>query len=656
MAIEKVINITTNAKQSIDTINKLYSKLQETDKAQEALNEDAKEMGEVYKDSSKESIQAIDKQSKAMKGLQSVSGGVKKGFQAVGNVFKGLGIGLLVALVAKLTQVLSENQKVVDFVSTVSTAFSIVINDLINKFTDIFAKISEATGGFDALGKVVGGVVKIAFNQLKLTVLGLQAGFTALKLAYEKVFGDDKGVLKAQKDLDEIGVKIKETIKDTGEQGKTIAKNIGEAVGEVVDGVSILVKDGAKAISEIDAKGAFAQAEAITRNKKNFELLALQQARLQLSFQNQAELQRQIRDDTSKSLSERIKANSELGNILDKQFKAEKATIQARISGLQQEQSLLGFTQERYNEIYQLQTDLIDVEERLNGARSEQLTNTTGLLQEQNDLIQSQKDTQNELAIAQKEFDAEQEKTELAKLEKLKEKIALEQEIALSEIERKRELYALDTQNRVDAENEYLLKKDELDKALVENTKATNEEIKNNEKTTQEALASIRDANISNIESGLGLVKTLFAKNKALQAASVIAENAVGVGKTIINTQAANAAVVLKYAALPGGAALAAAERAANNIGAGISIASSVLATKNALKELGGGGSAQGGTLPSGGGGASAPSFNLVQGTGSNQIAESLTTERRPIQAYVVASNVTSAQELDRNSVSEATV
>ena len=108
-----------------------------------------------------------------------------------------------------------------------------------------------------------------------------------------------------------------------------------------------------------------------------------QQARLQLSFQNQAELQRQVRDDTAKGLAERIEANSKLGAIIDKQFKAEQATIQARIAGLQNEQNLLGATAERHNEIYQLQTDLIDVEERLNGARSEQLTNTTGLLQEQ---------------------------------------------------------------------------------------------------------------------------------------------------------------------------------------------------------------------------------------------------------------------------------
>jgi len=59
----------------------------------------------------------------------------------------------------------------------------------------------------------------------------------------------------------------------------------------------------------------------------------------------------------------------------------------------------------------------------------------------------------------------------------------------------------------------------------------------------------------------------------------------------------------------------------------------------------------------SGGGSApSAPSFNLVQGTGSNQIAEGLALERRPLQAYVVANNVTSAQALDRNIINDASI
>ena len=647
MAIEKVINITTNAKQSIDTINKLYSKLQEADKAQEALNEEAKEMGEVYKDASKESIKSVDKQAKGLKGLTEVSKGTKSGIMSINNALKSLGIiGLIVALVSKLSETFRENQKVVDFVNTTFTAVSIITNDLINKFTDIFSKISEATGGFDALGAVVGGVVKIAFNQLKIAVLSLQAGFTALKLAYEKVFGDDEGVEKAKKDLDEIGVKLKETAEDSVEQGKKVIKNVGEAVGEVVDGVTILAKDGAKAISEIDAKAAFSQAEAITRNKKNFELLALQQARLQLSFQNQAELERQVRDDTSKSLAERIKANDNLGKILDKQFQAEKATIQARIQGLLQEQKLLGFSQERYNEIYQLQTDLIDVEERLNGARSEQLVNTTGLLQEQNDLLQSQKDTQNEIAVAQKEFDAEQQETELLKLEKLKEKIALEEQIALEEIERKRELYALDTQNRVDAENEYALKKQELEQATLLNSKAikAEEDRISKEQSEKDILYKqlVKDATISLAGQTLDLLGSLAKEGGALAKGVAVAQAVMstyqGINKALAETTDVTPTQTLRFA-----------NAAAVGV-AGLLNVKKILSTKPIET---GGGSVSGSSAPTA---PAAPSFNLVQGTGSNQIAESLATERQPLQAYVVASNVTSAQELDRNAINEASI
>ena len=62
-----------------------------------------------------------------------------------------------------------------------------------------------------------------------------------------------------------------------------------------------------------------------------------------------------------------------------------------------------------------------------------------------------------------------------------------------------------------------------------------------------------------------------------------------------------------------------------------------------------------------GGGGAAvtpkavAPSFNLVQGTGSNQIAEGI-QEQDPVQAFVVSSDVTSGQELDRNIIENSSL
>ena len=63
-----------------------------------------------------------------------------------------------------------------------------------------------------------------------------------------------------------------------------------------------------------------------------------------------------------------------------------------------------------------------------------------------------------------------------------------------------------------------------------------------------------------------------------------------------------------------------------------------------------------GSSAPSGGGGA-APSFNVVGNSGVNQLAETMNNQpKSPIQAYVVASNVTTAQSLNRNIVSNASL
>ena len=64
-----------------------------------------------------------------------------------------------------------------------------------------------------------------------------------------------------------------------------------------------------------------------------------------------------------------------------------------------------------------------------------------------------------------------------------------------------------------------------------------------------------------------------------------------------------------------------------------------------------------GGGSSSGGGGQSpqAPSFNLVQGTGRNQIAEGL-NKQAPVKAYVVSKDMTTGQSMDRNIISSASL
>ena len=71
------------------------------------------------------------------------------------------------------------------------------------------------------------------------------------------------------------------------------------------------------------------------------------------------------------------------------------------------------------------------------------------------------------------------------------------------------------------------------------------------------------------------------------------------------------------------------------------------------------GGGSGGGSAPSMGGIAApaAPSFNVVGAGGTNQIAQVMNNQGMPpVQAYVVASNVTSAQSLNRNIVNNATL
>ena len=76
---------------------------------------------------------------------------------------------------------------------------------------------------------------------------------------------------------------------------------------------------------------------------------------------------------------------------------------------------------------------------------------------------------------------------------------------------------------------------------------------------------------------------------------------------------------------------------------------------KSGLSALGSGG---GGSAPNAGGNdaQSAPQFNIVGQNPNNQLAQTIGTQQnQPIEAYVVSSNVTNAQQLDRNRINTAT-
>ncbi len=88
-------------------------------------------------------------------------------------------------------------------------------------------------------------------------------------------------------------------------------------------------------------------------------------------------------------------------------------------------------------------------------------------------------------------------------------------------------------------------------------------------------------------------------------------------------------------------------------------IAASVAATAQGLRALKSGGAASGGgdTSTSSGGGGAAPSFNVVGATETSQLADAVAGQtQQPVQAFVVANDVTTAQSLENNIVEGATL
>jgi hypothetical protein len=93
-----------------------------------------------------------------------------------------------------------------------------------------------------------------------------------------------------------------------------------------------------------------------------------------------------------------------------------------------------------------------------------------------------------------------------------------------------------------------------------------------------------------------------------------------------------------------------------NNISTGIGIAANIAATAKALRTLGGGSPP---SSPSGGGGGGAAgsvmsaNFNVVGNSGINQLGQ---IQQKPMKAYVVSGDMTTAQALDRNRIENATL
>jgi len=488
---------------------------------------------------------------------------------------------------------------------TTQEVFSQIATALVNTFN----ATNQTTGGFDAMGRVISALLKVTIYPLEATFNRLLQVSQGLKVAYEQLFGNDASVKKAQDEMDKTTLKLIMLDLKIRKAGDTLVNDFGEAVSEVNAVTNSLVEN----LSKVDIKAAQATATAYQQATDAAILAQAEAGKLIAFYDRQAEKQRQIRDNANASISERQAANIKLGEILEEQEKQLLKQADAVLAGARAEVAKNDNINNRAA-LISAEAGKAQVLADIEGKRSEQIANTNALLLEQKGLTTSVTDAERDRAKAQRDFEAEQELDLMKKVEAQREALKLENEAILADLEAKRALYKEGTQQRIDAEQDYLNKKQVLTQAVV---------------TLDKAEADAKVATLQAVSGGVAALGKLAGESAAMQKAT-------GVSTAIIDTYiGANKAFAQGGTAgfVTGGAIIA----------SGLANVATILKTKLPNES----GSSQ--SIPQGGT-AQAPSFNLVEGTDdSSAIQRSIEGQgNAPIKAYVTSGDVTSAQAADR--------
>lgn len=529
------------------------------------------------------SVQRIDDN---LTEVKETTGGVAKGVKGISNAMKAAGIGLAIAAFSKLAEVFNENQKVTDAFSVAFESLSLAFNDFFNFLNN---NIGTVTGYFKAIFDDPVQSIKNFGNAIFDGITSrLKQGLEALglfgKAAVKFFSGDFAGAAltakEASKELFDIV---------TGEDGGF--DKIKEAVTGAVSSITEYTKSTIKA------------AQGTVELNKQAEVAAVINQGLIEKYDRQAEQQRQIRDDETKTMEQRIAANTELGRILDEQSEKMLQNVDLQIKAAQLEYDK-NQNQENYIALLEAQNEREAVLAQIEGFRSEQLINRISLDREALELQKEAIETEDE------------------RIAKIAELTNFEILTAVEKLQR-------------DRDNALA----ELD--LLEATEAEKQKIKDHYADEEEKLTKLTTANKLDLASNaMGDLAGIFGEESKAGKAAAIAQTTIETYKGATSAFASLSGIPIVGPVLGGIAAAAA-------VAAGIANVKKITSIGPAVS--GGGGSAP--SVPQ------APSFNVVGASETNQLAQTIgEQEDKPVKAFVVSNDVTNAQALDRNIVEGASI
>ena len=562
-------------------------------KTDEALK-GIKKVGKEVEDLNKQVVASNKDTANSLKSVEKSSSQAAKGIKGIGRAIKAAGIGLLIAAFATLKDIFMQNQKAADLFNTAFEVVSIAFNDFVGfivgnggKVVDFFKAIfDDPLKSVKQLGESIKANIIERFESF-LDTLGYLAS------AVKKVFsGDFAGAL--------------EDVKSAGKESLDVLTGVNNVFDKSVD----IVKKTTEAIVDYTTKTVKAAKENVEL-AKSAELASVLNQGLIEKYDRQAEQLRQIRDDESKSIEERIKANEELAKVLDEQEKAMKANAQIMVDAAAAELAKNKDNIELQRAYQEALNEQAGIEAQITGFRSEQQTNTNSLLREQKDIM-------NEIAL-------------IGESEKERARLELEQEYEANRLLIEREITddAEKKERLLAAETEFKAKLKKLD-----DDKEKIDELRKKQTIADAQNTFNQIAQLAGKDSKVG---------KALAIASATMSGIQGVQNAY--TTAQKSPITIGFPAYPTIQAALAGAIAAKNIAS----------IKSINPSRGGGSSLPTPSTPSIA--SVPPAFNVVGASATNQLASAIGGQsQQPIQAYVVANDVTTGQSLDRNIIDGASL
>ena len=394
------------------------------------------------------------------------AGGIKEAFSEL-NIFNGGltgfigrandagGVGNLLSNSLKLvtTSVIGLTKATLAFITTPIGAIIAALAAVFALVSNAINRSEESANKVTRIFTIFSGVVNKLLSLLEplgeFIIDGLVAGFELLGEIAEQTLG----ILAAA--LDFIGF---------------------DSAADSLRGFTNELKEAAETAERL----ANAEAE-LAREQRKAQLV-------QLEYQKQAEKLRQLRDDESKLIEERIKANQELGVVLQEQLQKELriANLALEVANLRIEKD--GERTELLDQQAEALVKIAEIEERITSQTSEQLTNRNALLKEQNDRIRERI----LLSIEEQENQLELLKLQDSQLAtSLEERLALQEEYAQEELAIQKKLLDAKEIN----ETEYNIKVQEIENQLAE----TREELREQELQRQQDFEARRDELLNSI-------------------------------------------------------------------------------------------------------------------------------------------------------------